>query len=192
MVRIVDSSGESVVADQMSDGSVQSSIEGRSRQGETGNLAICRILIERLNRDGGRWEEPTDTSGNSRTEEGVDCKVRDGKSVLNVQIVRAVIDQQFWSQLARDRQVAIPPATLEQAAESLCAPIRAKAKKITTSEQRREIVLALDATQTPTYGFRDVVDSFRQLHGQWANGLGFRGIWVVGPTPDLTARLDLG
>jgi rubredoxin len=191
MVRVVDTSGESVVADQASDGSVQYSITGKSRQGETGNLGVCRTLIERLNREGDGWGEPTDTSGDSRTEEGVDCKAYHGNRVLNVQVTRAEIDQQIWRQLGQAQQVTSSSASPAEVAGTLCKPILAKAKKIITPAQRQEIVLALDATQSPIHGFQDIVQSFRQLHGQWAQGLGFRGIYVVGPTADLTARLDV-
>jgi hypothetical protein len=190
-IRINDSKGESVTADQEDDGSVHFGVKGTTRQGESGNLEVCRILIDRLNRDGERWEEPIASSGDSRKEDGVDCKAYDGDRVLNVQITRAHRHPDLWRDLARFHKVTVPPTTADNAADDLLCAITEKASnKIVTPGQRQELVLALDATQTPIHVFQDVVRSFLRRHGSWARGLGFRGIWVIGPTAEITFRLD--
>jgi hypothetical protein len=51
-IRTSDSDGQQTASDLNADGSVSDSVQGRSRQGESGNIKVCRTLIARLNHDG--------------------------------------------------------------------------------------------------------------------------------------------
>ena len=51
------------------------------------------------------------------------------------------------------------------------------------------IVLALDSIETPHLG-TDVVNLFLAKYGTCVQSLSYDAIWVVGPTPELTYRLD--
>jgi hypothetical protein len=70
--------------------------------------------------------------------------------------------------------------------ETIRASIQAK---ITRAD--RKIVLALDATDSPRAYFRPVVDEVRIQYGEWAIHVGFREIWIVGPSAALVNRLDV-
>jgi hypothetical protein len=188
-IRISDSKGQSISADTHEDGSVDFSIGGRSRQGEAGVIGVCQTLISRLNQAGASWGNPTDvsTAPGWRVDD-VDCIACDGSKFLKIQVTRAERDQKLWKELNTLNEVS-KSTTCEELANALKAAIQAKANKI-SSHQRKELILALDATDLPSHAFQPVIDSFRNRHGNWAVGLGFKGIWVVGPNVTLTSRLD--
>ena len=52
-----------------------------------------------------------------------------------------------------------------------------------------EIVLVLDATDSPRYALRAVADAFREQHVKWAAGVGYQAVWLVGPVTELVHRL---
>jgi len=185
-VRVTDSEGQSSAADLYADGAATFAIQGRSRQGEEGNVQICRILIERVNRDGAHWGDPTTVKDLARQE--VDCEARDGNEVLEIQVTRAEINEHIWKTLSRDRDVSGGYRTADEAADALRDAIIPKGNM--DKSRRAKLILALDATETASHAFRPVVDSFRRRYGEWARQLCFKGIWVVGPTADLTSRLD--
>jgi len=186
-IRVSDSEGQSSGADRFENGTVTFAIQGRSRQGEEGNVAICRILIERLNRDGGHWGEPTAVKDQGRKE--VDCEARSPNGILEIQVTRAETNQQVWRTLSKEREVQAGPQTADQTADALRESIQAKENL--DKSRRAKLILALDATETASHAFRPVIESFRRRHSERARRLGFGGIWVVGPTADLTSRLDI-
>ena len=188
-VRISDSEGQAIAADAREDGSVDYSASGKSRQGETGNTEICQILVNRLNRDGANWGTPIDvTKILGRREEGIDCEAKDGEKVLKIQVTRAERDPKFWKELNTSNG-ASRIKIFEELADDLRYRIQAKVGRI-PPKQRKELILALDATDTPGYAFQQVIDSFHNRYGDWAVEQGFLGIWVVGPNVTLTSRLD--
>jgi hypothetical protein len=58
-----------------------------------------------------------------------------------------------------------------------------------TSSQRGELVLALDAIRSPGHVDGAVVDAFLTAHQTYASGLGYRAIWLVGPTGDMSRQV---
>jgi hypothetical protein len=188
-IRVADSSRQSLAADVLDDGSVDYLIQGRSRQNEEGNLEICRILLDRLNREGGRWRDLRNVAEEgAREERGVDCEARDGDEILAIQVTRAEIEGKVWKRLAQTGETSAK-LFAEEAADSLHDAIDKKAKR-TPPAQRAEILLALDATETVSHTFEPVLRSFGERYGSWARSLNFRGIWIVGPNVSLTSRLD--
>jgi hypothetical protein len=97
------------------------------------------------------------------------------------------VERAVWSRLARDRH-----ATLRRSVPELALDIRtaveSKSKKY-SSAQRSKLLLALDAIRAPGYVHDAVVAAFISDHGKWAAHLGYRAIWLVGPTADLTRQL---
>jgi hypothetical protein len=97
------------------------------------------------------------------------------------------VERAVWNRLARDRQ-----ATLRRSVPELAVDIRtaleSKSKK-DSSAQRSKLLLALDAIRAPGYVHDAVVAAFVSDHGEWAAHLGYRAIWLVGPTADLTRQL---
>ena len=96
--------------------------------------------------------------------------------VLSMQVVRAVVDQEFWKRLNAKGRFAGDNVPQEQLAAHLKAAIRLKAsdRKI-PMVQRAELVLALDATRLPGLALDAVVTEFRLRHSQWASSLRFQG-----------------
>jgi len=117
----------------------------------------------------------------------VDCELphRDRKTKLKVQVVRAEARPELRRSIARGKTVEGQPSS-DEIADSLRAAIEHKRTRAFD-----DIVLALDATDTPRCTFATVISSFRKRHGAWASQIGFSQIWVVGPIPDLVERLDI-
>jgi hypothetical protein len=188
-IRIGDSTGQSVSADILEGDLVGWTIQGRSRQNEEGNYDVAKILVARLNQDGAKWGELECTRQvDARREEGVDCQARYDKSRLCIQITRAETDGRVWKTLA-ETGTSSAQLSADSAADALHEAIERKARK-TTPEDRLQITLALDATETVSHAFGPVLRSFASRHGNWARELKFNGIWLVGPSVALTSRLD--
>ena len=177
--------GRTASADQIKDGALSYTLNGNSPQGEEDTLSACRILVNTLNKAGGNWHQPTIGDG------AVDCQAVDRQSderKLCVQIVRAIVDTEFWKTLNLEGKIErndYPKALAEQ----IKSAIDAKARKIPKTS-RRGLVLALDATRLPGLGFEAVVEDFRSRWGLWAETLGFDSVWLVGPLESLTWQLD--
>jgi hypothetical protein len=187
-LQTVDSSGQTAFGD-FAGSSVSHSYEGKRRPSEADNVDICNILITRLNQDGSNWQNCRNASSGG---DEVDCEAYDGPNVLKIQITRSEYDTSFWRNIGTKGTASNVYPSIEDAADALRNVIREKSeKKIVTLSQRSNILLALDATETPSHVLDVVVRSFRERHGQAARSLGFRGIWVVGPFAHLTFRLDV-
>lgn len=188
-IRISDSSGTSLGGDVNAHGtSVSYDFRGPSRQNEEGIERVCEVLINRLNADGSAWGRPSSVPPPLEPERGVDCIAVDGATRLLVQVTRAERKPTLWARLAAAGHVK-GKNSVEEAADALRSSISHKAKR-TTQAQRAELLLALDATETAGLALDSVVATFRCRHGPWAVGLGYRAIWLVGPTCRLTSRLD--
>jgi hypothetical protein len=155
---------------------------GRPAQNEEDVLQVCRSLRAALRREGevwGRFSVPPAPA------DDVDAVAEDeAGAVLRVQVTR--VERAAWGALAHSGQT-----TLERNAEELVTNIRAavESKLRYSPPQRRELLLALDAIRSPAYVHDTVVTALLATHGAWAAGLGYRAIWLVGPTADLTRRL---
>jgi hypothetical protein len=175
--------GERVAAvDFAPDGSVPSQIAGPAPRGEEGSLETAQLLVHRLRQSGENWDDPVTVD-----RQDVDCEARSGDQVLPIQVTR-VSRARFWENLGRVGR-ATEQGTADQAGDELMNAIAAKARQL-PGVQKATLVLALDARDTPGFALRGVVSRFRQRHGHQAAALGFRGVWVIGPTVDLVARLD--
>jgi hypothetical protein len=70
-------------------------VSGSSPQGEEDTLHVCRVLAQRLRQDDARWMDPEPAVGQ------LDCVIKssDQQRTLNVQVVRAIVDQSLWRTL---------------------------------------------------------------------------------------------
>ncbi len=180
--------GAAAWAQQERDGSQSFTVRGPAPQGEADTLACCQVLIERLNAGGDNWREPEPGQGD------VDCSSRDtgdSSKFLNIQVVHATTDPSFWRNLNSTRYVRRESESLNVFADAMRSAIEHKAldRKI-PAEARSGLVLALDATRLPSFGFDECVTHFRRRHGTWVKTCGFQAVWIVGPTASLTWRLD--
>jgi hypothetical protein len=189
---VVDDRTGSRAADIAADGTVTYSMAGNSPQGEEGNLDVAWALIQRLNRDGANWGDLVDKSGaRGRDETGIDVRARDGTLTLNIQVTRAVYDDDDFRRLNASGQVGGSAENAEALAERLWLAIEKKAQTIRTSTQRTEMTIAINTRDTPAFTLSGVASVFRSRYGQMAHDLGFAGIWLASEFPDLTTRLDL-
>ncbi|MFO1428990.1 MAG: hypothetical protein U1F76_02440 [Candidatus Competibacteraceae bacterium] len=164
------------------------SMKGSSPQGEEDTLPACRVLALHLRQQDPSWDEAQSVSGRP----DLDCVIprKDGAPSLNVQVVRAVVDQNLWRSLNSSGGVTDSLAA-SCAAGLLRAAIEQKAtdRKI-PKRDRGGITLALDARRIAGLTFDSVIECFVNDHGKWASQLGFKAIWLIGPVHELVKRLD--
>ena len=181
--------GRASAADKNEDGSFSYKITGHSPQGEDDTLSACRVLMDKLNKEGSKWGQPRKGDG------VVDCRAIDElhpEKELTIQVVRAVVDQCLWRQLSAVGEIRETAITKEELVEQLKRAIEFKANEQKIPKMSRpSLMLALDANRLPAYAFDDVVEEFRLQWGSWAKTLGFDSIWLVGPTVSLTWQLDV-
>lgn len=169
-----------------SDGSVISVQRGAPAQGESQSEATCRALAAAWRTRGRTWyhiqlAEPHDDC---------DCIARHGRAdEVRIQVVRADSSPDAWRTLAKEGEYSTMSGTAEPRAAILRYTIQKKAER-TPRTQRERLVLALDATTSSAFALGAVIRSFREQHGDWAASQGFNEIWLVGPTAEMTYRLD--
>lgn len=185
-IRVLDSQKRSSATDLDSNEKISYTIQGPSPKGEENTLDVCRVLINRLNLEGGQWCEPAKPV---ELEGGIDWEAKDGEMVLSVQVTRAVSNQDTWQQLGQSGNVA-SITTIENAADDLLARAREKARGV-PRVQLSEIVLALDAMDTAGHTLKAVVNEFWKRHSATVRALGFKAIWIIGPLENQTSRLDV-
>lgn len=169
------------------DGALRHVLSGVSPQGEADTMRACKVLLEHLEQEG----FPYTTCIPGKTEPA-DCTLVDGATGtqrLDVQMVRAIASQRIWRELGTTGS-SQPTLRPEVVVRAVRATIEGKANKLPPSV-RATLVLALDATRLPGLGFDAMVRSFRAAEGSWTMSLGFKAVWLIGPTPRLTWRLDL-
>jgi hypothetical protein len=169
-----------------SNGSLRLSIQGSSPQGEEDTPTACRVLLDRLKEDGVLYDTVT------RGPEPADCILTEGSNpdnALGVQVVHAIVSEDLWETLGKERAAQVE-SRLPDVVRQLRAAIEHNGVRKLGPRERADLVLALDATRLPGLGFDAVIREFRAVEAAWAASLGFRAIWLVGPTPRLTWRLD--
>ncbi len=165
------------------------SITGTSPQGEEDTPEVCCVLLQRFKEDGQPYSKV------SPGPEPADCiLITDDNPMvsLEVQVVRAIASQTIWLQLSNTGSAQKSLSPMEVTRELRAAIASKGSDSKLPPPVRRCLVLALDATRLPGLGFDAVVRNFRDTEGEWAASLGFKSIWLVGPTPRLTWRIDKG
>ncbi len=180
--------GRIASADQNEDGSLSYSLKGTSPQGEEDTLSACKILVQAINEAGGNWTQP-------KLGEGVeDCIVADKtnqKNIIRIQVVRAITDANLWRRLSEKGRIDQSDISKNDLLAQLKLSVEKKAdnRKIPASI-RINLLLALDATRLPALSFEDVIEEYVERYGFWTRSVGFESVWLIGPIPSLTWRLD--
>jgi hypothetical protein len=172
-------------ADLEPSGALSDRIEGRAASKGMNELRTVRVLVEYLNLHGASWSLPHLHEGNR--EEGFDAWAADAEcdqKVLRVQVTTP--ERSAWKTLAMQPDLARSEPDVEDAVEA----IRDAIVKKELFAGIEKIDLTLDATDSSKYAFKGVVDTFLARHGACASGIGYRAIWMVGPTTGLVHRLD--
>lgn len=176
-----------IASDLAKDGSIDHSIEGSSSQGESDSLVACALLISVLNKLGASWINLVDQNViDDFREEGIDCKAYDGTAVLNIQVTRVE------TSLFRDLNVygkVSKRTDVDSIIEEIWKVIVRKAKPIPEIE-RSQLVLALNAIDSPEFSFPSVISNFHKNYTALTSSLGFKAVWLVGPVEDSVHRLD--
>lgn len=180
--RVVDDDGTTSSGDATPSGELNSSAKlmppKTPLKKKIRELAVCNMLIDKLNLDGRSWGTAEDFE---KVEKIVDCIARDAEgNELRVQVTTAEYDEEVWRNLSMGLEVK-GKATPDDLADRLLEVIKKKAKNA-----RPNIVLAIDGSQMLQFAFNSVCNSFSSRHGSHAASIGFKEIWMVGPTPDLT------
>jgi len=170
-------------ADLSADGLVSDRIVGSAPGKHNAELRVAGYLVSRLNQlSDNDWPSPELVLADSRHERGVDCIARkpSGEDLL-IQVTTT--EREVWQ---RREDVHERSADISAVVEAIRSAIQAK-----KTRADKKIVLALDATDSPRASFHPVVDEFRAQYGDWALHVGFREIWIVGPSAALVNRLDV-
>jgi hypothetical protein len=171
----------------MQDGTVtRATTTGIPSKHEDGSRATGRILAGRLNKDGATWGEIYDIE--PQLGGGVDCEAKDTSDpnrVLKVQVTRAEGDPAFWERLAREGQAELPSSTVDEVVARVWDAIWKK-----RLHARPDEILALNAIRAPWPVLQPVVATFRQRHCEETHRIGFKEVWVVGWSEEMTERLD--
>lgn len=168
-------------ADLRASGELDHRIEGRASGKGDSELRVALTLVEHLNAAGAHWGEVELRRGR---EDGVDAVARDRDQTLRIQVTRP--ERTAWSQLARVDEVLRSGETTDRAVDAIKTAIEDKL----LFAGRQSIVLALDATDSPSYALAGVVAAFRRRHSQLASETGYAAVWLVGPVASLVHRLN--
>jgi len=163
---------------------VQYRTVGSSPQGEEDMLPTARRLVAAWELLGGAFREPQE--GESDVDAWTVNMATDER--IDIQVVRAFVGHEYWHELSKVKRVEGHEATAA-VADRLRDAVRLKKDRIPLA-QRSRLVLAVDANRTPAVCFDGVLVAFRASYGEWLSRIGFRAVWVVGPTRNLVRRLD--
>ena len=181
--RETDSNGRQLSSDSHPGGNVSSYFKAAVSSGEGNVHKVCHILAERMSTRHTAWtvsmEHPDSID--------IDCYLDSGDLRLNIQVTRADQNPEVYQRLNSKENVERMILD-EELGAMLKNAIDAKAKKIAQS-QRSDIVLVLDATDTPDLSLDATLAQFHSLFHKHLVSLGFREVWLVGPTSRLTHRL---
>jgi len=185
-IRTSDSRGWDAAAD-IRDGVLEmASASGIKSEGEHLTLDTAEILARRLNSNGDTWAAPKRLGLN----DGDDCEALDTRGPhwryppLRVQVTRPKMPDGFWQGITEGSSV--PPGRAQNLARALWDAIEDK-----RPSKPQNVILAINAIRTPWFIQIEIVEAFRRQHSHDARQVGFREIWVVGPTETLTERLDI-
>jgi hypothetical protein len=159
------------------------SFHGRPPQVEDDVLQVYRILRTALNDKGDTWRS---FSAPPRSAPDVDATATDESgAVLRVRVAR--VERASVKTMARGDPV-IRRRSIGQRVTDILVAVDSQARHHSTRE-RSELLLALDAIRSPEHVERAVVDAFLTAHQTYVAGLGYRAIWLVGPTGEMSHQL---
>lgn len=182
-----DADERAVAGDVAEAGCVRVDVAGAATHGEDGTLGTCEKLVEHLNSTGQAYWGPPRLSNNQHTDAIAEGVGEFAGRELKIQVVRAVVDNHFWTRLSQTGRASML-VSLEEAAGFLKEAIEKKLERIPAAD-RTDLTLALNAIAVPAVSLDIVIDTFNTLHGAWVEQLGFASVWVVGPGADRVSRL---
>jgi hypothetical protein len=156
---------------------------GRPAQVEDDAPQVYRILRTALNDQGAAWPSFSAPPGSAAD---VAATVADESgAVLRVRVAR--VGRATVKTMARGDPV-VRRRSVGQRVTDILVAVDSQARHDSTKE-RPELLLALDAIRSPGHVERAVVDAFRTAHQTYVAGIGYRAIWLVGPTGEMSHQL---
>lgn len=166
-------------------GNISLTATGRSPKNEEDVLEVCSRLVRQLNTSGETWSVPIAGM------QDVDAiSVNSAGDCLQMQVTRASTNREFWETLNRIGSTSRRYFDTTVANEIMEA-IRRKSKSKYPLEQRKKLVLVLDAARTPSHTFQPVLVAFRDRYFRECQEAGFAQVWLVGPQDSLVERIDV-
>jgi hypothetical protein len=152
------------------DNTISLLIEGRPPLNEEDTGRVCATLADAMSSAGVTFT--AFVSG----DRGVDGRLTSASRLLDLQVVRALSEMQFWRKLAVGLRLS-QRLTLREAVDFLKRAIAHKSA-ILAATQRAQLVLALDADRLPALAIEPVVREFRSTHGMRSAAQAFQQIWL--------------
>ena len=178
-IRRVDSEDHSVAVDARND-DIEEFIAGKTIKNEEGTKKTCEILVSKLNYDDGDWFgliSPTEADA----VDGRPYSRGKEKQPLQIQVTKA--DQSIWAELAKKKS----GIQRRRRIDDVCASLLEAILKKQYVDGRDKLVLALEAVHLPVN--EAVADRFIETAKGKAKAIGFKQIWLVGPSALHTYRL---
>lgn len=163
------------------DGTVLLDLKGLAPRNEQDSKIVCETLASAMTLGGVQAK----LLGRGEADEDWVLSI-DGERI-GVQVVRALSDVSFWRNLARTGGVGPMRLGVSEATAALRAAIEHKTG--IPPRQRGGLILVLDAFRVPAVSLGVVAEEFARTHGHWAEQLGLRAIYVVGPSTAFVRRL---
>jgi hypothetical protein len=182
--------GRASSANVGADGTVTSRVQGTPTEGEEDTLRAAQALYEKFNEDGDNWAPPE--RGPVGTADDFILRRRNDRfEQLMGQVVRAVVDQDFYRALRGQERHEETSANLADLAQRLRKAIASKSNDTRLApDVRKNLVLVIDATRISALALPRVAMAFKASYREWVVQQGFKEVWLVGPTIRMTSRLD--
>ena len=169
------------------DGVITQMLAGESPQNEQGTREVCERLAMAMTR---ATAEPWSYSPPPERENGCDGFVVSSEGKCEVQVTRVCgINWQLLNKtgvVRNEYQVCKAVENIQAAIDHKTVLTKDNPRAI-PDQQRSNLILAIDSSRVPAFALDQVIDVFRKLR---VSGLGFKGIWLIGPCEELCWRLD--
>ena len=149
-----------------------------------GRVNVCRTLVAKL---GKPWTEPIEWPDQDADVDCFSTNAEDERDLLLIQVVRANSGKSLWYTLASEGRTELVRTPKELAYEVYCA-VQKKSER-TPQSRRAKLLLAVDASRLAGFSQESVVKTVMEAYGSDLSLMGFRAIWLVGPTVSRTFRL---
>ena len=153
---------------------------------------LCSILLEILRQETGRNWNPLrplfDDLHPLHSHAQIEVRAEDASGTILIQPLDAILEWKVWNTLSQRRMIR---KYFWADAASDCVRRRVANRVYGLSNDMPACtMLVFDTEPLDDRALPHIMKSFKKRHGPWARAIGFRGIWLVGSTPDTSCRLD--
>lgn len=154
---------------------------------------LYAILLEKLREETGtRWnllrplsDDLSPLQSHAQIEAGAD----DASDTILIYPLDAILEwRKMWNTLSQRRMIR-KYFWADAISDSVCRRVTNMVYGLSDGMPACTI-LVFDAGPLDDRALSRIMKSFKKRHGPWARRIGFRGIWLVGSSPDHSCRLD--